>query len=80
MFTIHGRSDLDYATNPDDHRSISSGRVFVNEAPISFCSAMQKFVILSVTEAKMQHAAFARFGGCWAMKFGWFRWVPWRRK
>jgi len=52
-FKIHGRSDSDYATNPDDLRSISSGRVFVNGAPISFRSAMQKFVTLSVMEAKI---------------------------
>jgi hypothetical protein len=52
-FTIHGRSDLDCATNTDDHRSISGGRVFVNGAPISFRSATQKFVTLSVTEAEI---------------------------
>ena len=33
-FTIHGRSDSDYATNPDDCRSISEGRVFVDNVPI----------------------------------------------
>ena len=52
-FKIHGRSDSDYATNPDDCSSISGGRVFVNSAPISFRSAMQKFVTLSVTEAEI---------------------------
>ena len=52
-FKIHGRSDLDYATNPDDRRSISGGRVFVNNAPISFHSITQKFVTLSGTEAKI---------------------------
>ena len=35
-FKLHGRSDSDYATNPDDRRSISGGRVFVNNVPISF--------------------------------------------
>ncbi len=35
-FKIHGRSDSDYATNPDDCRSVSGGRVFVNDVPISF--------------------------------------------
>jgi len=39
--------------NPDDHRSISGGRVFMNGAPISFRSAMQKFVTLLVTEAEI---------------------------
>ena len=48
-FKIHGRSDTDYATNPDDRRSISGGRVFVNDVPISFRSVTQKFVTLSVT-------------------------------
>ena len=52
-FKIHGRSDSDYATNPDDHRSISGGRVFMNGAPLSFRSTMQKFVTLSVMEAKI---------------------------
>jgi hypothetical protein len=39
--------------NTDDRRSISSGRVFTNDAPISFRSVTQKFVTLSVTEAKI---------------------------
>ena len=52
-FKIHGRLDSDYATNPDDCRSISGGRVFVDNVPISFRSATQKFVMLSVTEAKI---------------------------
>ncbi len=51
-FKIHGRSDSDYATNPDDRRSISGGRVFVNDVPISFQSITQKFVTLSVMEAE----------------------------
>ncbi len=52
-FRIHGRSDSDYATNPDDRRSVSGGRVFVNDVPISFRSVTQKFVMLSVTEAEI---------------------------
>lgn len=51
-FTIHGRSDSNYATNPDDRRSVSGGRVFLNGAPIMFRSGTQKFVTLSVTEAE----------------------------
>ena len=51
-FEIWGRSDSDYATNPDDRRSVSGGRVFVNGAPVTFQSATQKFVTLSVTEAE----------------------------
>jgi hypothetical protein len=33
-FKIRGRSDSDYAMNPDDHRSVSGGRVLVNDVPI----------------------------------------------
>jgi len=39
--------------NPDDHRSVLGGGVFVNDVPISFRSITQKFVTLSVTEAKL---------------------------
>ena len=52
-FKIHGRSDSNYTTNPDDHRSILGGRVFVNSMPICFRSVTQKFVTLSVTEAEI---------------------------
>ena len=51
-FTVHGRSDSDYAGNTDDRRSVSGGRVFVNESPTCFRSSTQKFVTLSVTEAE----------------------------
>jgi len=43
---------LDYATNLDDRRSVSGGRLFVNDVPISFRSVTQQFVMLSMTEAK----------------------------
>ena len=51
-FTIHGRSDSDYVANTDDRRSVSGGRVFLNNAPAMFRSATQKTVTLSVTEAE----------------------------
>ncbi|KAL7527057.1 hypothetical protein ACHAWF_002020, partial [Thalassiosira exigua] len=51
-FRIKGRSDADYATNPDDRRSVSGGRVFLEGCPESFRSATQKFVCLSVTESE----------------------------
>jgi hypothetical protein len=35
-FKIHGQSDSDYMTNPDDHRSISRGREFMNDTPKKF--------------------------------------------
>ena len=46
-FEIWGRSDSDYATNLDDHHSVFGGRVFLNNAPVTFWSATQKFVTLS---------------------------------
>ena len=51
-FKIHGRSDSNYATNPDDCRSILGSRVFVNDVPILFQSITQKFMMLSVTEVE----------------------------
>ena len=44
---------MDYATSPDDHRSISGGRVFVNNVAISFRSMTQKCVALLVMEAEI---------------------------
>ena len=52
-FNVHGRLDSDYAMNHNDCRSISGGRVFVDNIPILFRSVTQKFVTLSVTEAKI---------------------------
>ena len=51
-FTIHGRLDSDYAGNTDDRRSVSGGRVFLNGAPVTFRSATQKSVTLSVIESE----------------------------
>ena len=52
-FKPHGRSYSNYATNPDDRRSILGGHVFINDIPISFRSVTQKFVALLVTEAEI---------------------------
>ncbi len=51
-FRIGGRLDSDYAANTDDRRSVSGGRVFLENAPIIQRSVTQKFVTLSVTEAE----------------------------
>jgi hypothetical protein len=40
-------------TIPNDRRSVTGVRVFVNNVPLSFHSIAQKFVMLSVTEAKI---------------------------
>jgi hypothetical protein len=51
-FEILGRSDSDYATNPDHRRSVSGARTFLEECPTVFRSATQKTVSLSVTESE----------------------------
>ena len=51
-FEIHGRSDSDYATNPDDRKSCTGARTFLEGCPVMFKSATQKTVTLSVTEAE----------------------------
>ena len=58
-FKVHGQLDSDYATNPDNRRSISGGRVFVNGAHVLFHGATQKFVMLSVNEAKITAGVMA---------------------
>ncbi len=52
-FKIHGMLDSTMPQNPNDRRSISGGRVFVNNVPKLFGSKTQNFVMLSVTEAKI---------------------------
>ena len=47
-FTIGGALDSDYATNPDDRRSVTGKQTLLNGAPVMFASATQKFVTLSV--------------------------------
>ena len=52
-FCIHSQLDSNnYAKNPDDRRSVSGGRTFLNGAPVVFRSATQRFVTLSITEAE----------------------------
>ena len=51
-FKIGGRSDSDYATDPESRRSVSGTRVSVNEAPVMWRATTQKGVTLSVTEAE----------------------------
>ena len=53
MFKIHGRSDSNYATDPDSRRNITGTVVYLNDAPIAFSSVTQKHVTLSVTEAEL---------------------------
>jgi hypothetical protein len=52
-FKIRGRSDSNYATDPDSRRSIMGTVVYLNDSPIAFSSVTQKHVMLSVTEAEL---------------------------
>ena len=51
-FIVSGRSDSDYATDPETRRSVTGSRVSLNSAPVIWRSSTQKFVTLSVTEAE----------------------------
>eukprot|EP01082_Thalassiosira_pseudonana_P000277 g29.t1 g29 contig1:64548-67487(+) len=51
-FRIGGRADSNYAANEDDRRSVTGGRVRLEGCPVTFRSATQRFVTLSVTEAE----------------------------
>jgi hypothetical protein len=51
-FIVTGRSDSEYALDPDTRHSVSGGTVFLCGAVISAFSRIQKCVTLSVTEAE----------------------------
>ena len=51
-FRIRGQSDSDYAKCPVTRRSVSGYATFLEDAPVTVKSAMQKIVTLSVTEAE----------------------------
>jgi hypothetical protein len=51
-FTISGRADSDYAKDIDTRKSVGGSRTFLNGAPVTLRSSMQKCVTLSVTEAE----------------------------
>ena len=51
-FIIRGKSDSEYATDPETRRSVSGVTVFLFDAVIKASSRMQKCITLSVTEAE----------------------------
>ena len=51
-FTIKGRTDSNYATNPETRKITSGIEVTLNGAPVVIRSVGQKIVALSVTEAE----------------------------
>ncbi len=52
LWTITGRCNSNYATSPDNRKSVSGTQVFVNNSPIIAKSSTQKVITLSVMEAK----------------------------
>ena len=52
-FIISGKSDSDYATNPETRHSVSGWSTFLEGAVVTTKSRMQKCVTLSVTEAEL---------------------------
>ena len=52
-FTVMGISDSNYATRPDTRKSVSGYSVFLNDAPVTMKSGMQKTIALSVAEAEL---------------------------
>ena len=52
-FVIRGRSDSDFAKDPDKRHSVSGISVFLQDAPISESSRMQDCVTLSVSKAEI---------------------------
>jgi hypothetical protein len=52
-FVVSGRSDSDYAKDPDRRRSVSGYSTFLCGAPVTMKSRMQGCVTLSVTEAEL---------------------------
>ena len=52
LFRIRGKSDSDYATCPITRKSVSGYAVFLEGAPITVKSLMQRIIALSVTEAE----------------------------
>jgi len=55
-FVVSGRSDSDYAKDPDRRRSVSGYSAFLCGAPVTMRCRMQGCVTLSVTEAEMVSA------------------------
>ncbi len=49
IWTITGRCESNYGTNPDDQKSVSGTQVFLDNSPIMAKSSTQKIVTLSVT-------------------------------
>lgn len=52
-FTVKGRADSNYATNPEIRKSVSGLEVTLNGAPVVMRSIGQKIIALSVTEAEL---------------------------
>jgi hypothetical protein len=50
---VSGKSDSDYADDPDTMRIVSGGITYLCGAPVAMRGARKKIVALSVTEAEL---------------------------
>jgi len=55
-FEITGRSDSDFAKNPENRKSVGGHVVYLEGAPVAYKSATHRIVELSVTEAEQSEA------------------------
>ena len=55
-FTVYGKSDATYASDPDTRKSMSGSEVFLNNAPVCQKSGQQATVALSSAESELMSA------------------------
>ena len=71
QFIIRGKSDSNYGTDIETRKSVSGFVVYLEDAPVSIKSVMQKLITLSSTEAELValvqcvQEMMALLSGCW---------------
>ena len=66
--SLHAYADADWASNPDDRKSIT-GYIFMSRnAPLSWCSRRQPTIALSTAEAEYMSACAAAQEAVWLRK------------
>ena len=67
---LAGSTDVDFASDKDDHKSTCGWLFTFNSAPISWESKKQKLVSRSSMESKLIAVSFASAEGIWFNKLG----------